>query len=65
MFKHYFEQIHNVEIWPIISLSIFFIFFVGLIIWVWRADNGYINTMKNMPLEEDNKQSIEKTKILK
>jgi hypothetical protein len=26
MFKHYFEQIQNIEIWPIISLILFFVF---------------------------------------
>jgi cbb3-type cytochrome oxidase subunit 3 len=53
MFKHYFETIDNVEIFPIISLSIFFIFFIGLIWWVIRADKGYINKMKSLPMEEE------------
>ncbi len=57
MFKHYFEQIHNVAVWPIISLTIFFIFFVCLILWVWTADKGYINGMKNLPLEADGDKS--------
>ncbi|MDX1627909.1 MAG: cytochrome C oxidase Cbb3 [Fulvivirga sp.] len=58
MFKHYFEQIHNVEVWPIISLSIFFIFFLCLVLWVWQADKGYIQTMKNMPVEGDDIQPM-------
>ena len=53
MFKYYFEQIHNVEVWPIISLSIFFIFFLGLLIWVFKTDKNYILKMSNLPLEED------------
>jgi len=53
MFKYYFEQINNVAIWPVISLIIFFTFFVGLLIYVWRADKSFINKMKNLPLEED------------
>jgi cytochrome c oxidase cbb3-type subunit IV len=65
MFKHYFEQIHNVEIWPIISLSIFFIFFVCLVLWVWQADSRYIDTMKNLPIDKDDAESIDHTKILK
>jgi hypothetical protein len=32
MFKHYFEQIQNIEIWPIISLILFFVFFTLTII---------------------------------
>ncbi len=55
MFKHYFEQIHNVEVWPIISLSIFFIFFVILIIWVIRADKNYIKSMSQLPIEDEAK----------
>lgn len=52
MFKHYFEKIHNVEVWPIISLSIFFIFFVGLIIYVVRMKKDYIEEMADMPLSD-------------
>ncbi|SHJ43696.1 hypothetical protein SAMN04488028_101111 [Reichenbachiella agariperforans] len=52
MFKYYFEQIHNVEIWPIISLSIFFVFFIGLLWWVFRVDRSYIDEMKNLPFDE-------------
>lgn len=51
MFKYYFEQVNGVEIWPIISLSIFFIFFVGLLWWVYKGvDNSYIDKMKNLPI---------------
>ena len=52
MFKYYFEQIHNVAIWPIISLSIFFIFFIGLLWWVIKADKHYITKMKNLPVDD-------------
>ncbi len=61
MFKYYFEQVHNVEIWPIISLSIFIIFFIGLLIWVYTADKSYINKMKNLPIDEVNNTSIKQT----
>ena len=54
MFKHYFEQIQNVEIWPIISLSIFFIFFLVLIIWVFKTDKSFIAEMSRLPLEGNN-----------
>ncbi len=51
MFKHYFEQLDNFQIYPLISLSIFFAFFIGLIWWVARADKNYISKMKNLPVE--------------
>ncbi len=53
MFKYYFEQIQNVAIWPIISLTIFFGFFMMLIWWLFKVDGGYISKMKNLPLEDD------------
>lgn len=53
MFKHYFEQVENVEIWPIISLAIFFGFFISLLLWVFTANKKYIKRMKNMPLENE------------
>ncbi len=54
MFKYYFEQVHNVEVWPIISLIIFFVFFVGLIAYVWKMRKDYVKHMEKMPLLDDN-----------
>ena len=52
MFKHYFERIENVETGPIISLILFFVFFVVMTIWIFRLDKKFINKMKNLPLED-------------
>ena len=57
MFKHYFEQVHNVEIWPIISLSIFFVFFVGLLVYVLCIKKDHISHMSAMPLNEDDPEN--------
>lgn len=51
MFKHYFEIIDGIDIYPIISLLIFFIFFVLLFIWVIRVDKQYIKDMEELPLD--------------
>ncbi len=51
------SQINGVEIYPIISLIIFFIFFVVMAYFVFNLDKGYISDMKNMPLEEDENDS--------
>jgi len=61
MFKYYFDRVENVEIWPIISLIIFFTFFIGLIIWLIKMDKSYINKMKNLPLENEKKVVFENT----
>lgn len=52
MFKHYFEGIENIEVGPVISLILFFVFFIGLLYWVIKADKGFINKMKEMPLDD-------------
>ena len=52
MFKYYFEQIENVAIWPIISLAIFFTFFVGLLWWVVKVDKSYIDKMSKIPFNK-------------
>ena len=52
--KNHMESIAGVDIYPIISLLIFFIFFVALFVWVITAKKEYIKTVSNLPLEKDN-----------
>ncbi len=52
MYKDILQQIDSVEIWPIISLSIFFIFFLVLLAWAFTAEKAYITRMKQLPLED-------------
>lgn len=47
------ESIEGVEIYPIISLLIFFIFFTALFWWVITARKEYIQDVSNLPLELD------------
>jgi cytochrome c oxidase cbb3-type subunit 4 len=53
MFKHYFERVAGIEFFPLLSLVIFVLFFVGLLIWVFRVNKGYIHEMSNLPLKDD------------
>lgn len=50
---HTMEQIAGVEIYPIISLLLFFIFFMVVGYMVLTADKSYIDEMKNLPLDKD------------
>lgn len=52
MFKHYFEGVENIEVGPIISLVIFFVFFLVLLYWVFKVDKGFIKKMEDMPLND-------------
>jgi len=48
------ESITGIEIYPIISLLIFFLFFVVLFWWVISAKKDYIQTVSNIPLDNQN-----------
>lgn len=63
MFKHYLARVQDVEIYPIISIIIFFTFFVGLLWWVFRSDKKYINKMSNLPLEDNNQNLHQELKL--
>lgn len=51
--KHNLESIVGVEIYPIISLLIFFIVFVTMLVYVLRIPKKNIEKISNLPLEED------------
>ncbi len=53
-FINYLESIAGIGIFPLISLSIFFTFFIVLIIWVFNVKKEHILEMKNIPLEPSN-----------
>lgn len=52
------ETISGVEIYPIISLIIFFTFFMILFWWVLTAKKEYINKVSNLPLDNNNQNDI-------
>ena len=56
--KNYMETISGIEIYPFISLLIFFTFFVILFWWVFTAKRDYINVVSNLPLENNNQNDI-------
>ncbi|WP_294736926.1 CcoQ/FixQ family Cbb3-type cytochrome c oxidase assembly chaperone [uncultured Flavobacterium sp.] len=55
--KHNMDTISGIEIYPIISLLIFFFFFVGLYTWVYTYKKEKITEMSNLPFsDEENNQ---------
>lgn len=50
------EQIDSVAMYPIISLLIFFTFFVLLFWWVFTAKKEHILEVSNIPLEDNQKE---------
>ena len=53
MYKEILQSIKNVEIWGIISLILFFHFFIGVVIKVILIDKKYIRKMEKMPLDDE------------
>lgn len=51
--KHHMDSISGIEIYPIISLSIFFVFFALLLVWVFTYSKDTINELSELPLKED------------
>ncbi|WP_117172405.1 CcoQ/FixQ family Cbb3-type cytochrome c oxidase assembly chaperone [Mariniflexile rhizosphaerae] len=52
--KNHMDSISGIEIYPIISLLIFFTFFVLLFWWVYTAKKEYLKTVSNLPLDNQN-----------
>ncbi|MAX69975.1 MAG: CcoQ/FixQ family Cbb3-type cytochrome c oxidase assembly chaperone [Flavobacteriaceae bacterium] len=52
--KHHMESITGIEIYPLISLLIFFVFFIALFYWVFTAKKEYITKVSNIPLDNQN-----------
>ena len=50
-FRRYAETIAGINVYPKISLIMFFVFFVALLWFTFRADKKYIEEQANIPLD--------------
>ena len=53
MYKNVLQSIENIQVWPVISFVIFFLFFLCLLWWVFTADRDYIEKMKGLPVDDN------------
>ncbi|TDU39668.1 hypothetical protein BXY82_1698 [Gelidibacter sediminis] len=56
--KNHMDSIAGIEIYPVISLLIFFTFFVALFWWVFTAKKDYIQRMSDIPLDNENDTTL-------
>ena len=49
--KHHMETIAGIEIYPVISFIIFFVFFIALTVYVLKVDNKVFKEISNIPLD--------------
>jgi cbb3-type cytochrome oxidase subunit 3 len=57
--KGYMESIDGVATYPMISLLIFFVFFMLLFWWVFTASKAYIKEVSELPLEKNDQPKDE------
>lgn len=52
-FIHYLETITGVQIYPLVSLLIFFVFFLLVGIYLVKVNKEHLNEAKNIPLNPE------------
>lgn len=52
MYKNVLQSIDHIAIWPVISFVIFFLFFIGLLWWVFSVKKDFIQRMSELPLND-------------
>lgn len=53
-FIHYLETISGVSIYPMISLMVFFLFFIVLLWFVMKTDKDYLRKIEQLPFDNNN-----------
>ena len=56
MFKEVLQSIEGIEFYTIVSMIIFILFFIGIAIWLLKVDKKYIQTMSELPLDNENNE---------
>jgi cbb3-type cytochrome oxidase subunit 3 len=51
-FINYLEKITGVDVYAMSSFMIFFTFFIIMTVWALKADKKLIDTLSNIPLED-------------
>lgn len=51
--KQHMSSISGIEIYPIISFVMFFLFFMAVALWVWKGNKQYFEEMAKAPLDHD------------
>lgn len=54
MYKEVLRSIENVEVFPVVSLLIFVLFFIGITIWTLCVPKDVIDHMSSLPMDDDN-----------
>ncbi|MDP5171043.1 MAG: cbb3-type cytochrome c oxidase subunit 3 [Bacteroidia bacterium] len=53
MYKDVLRSISGIDIFPVIAILIFMIFFIGLFVYVLRLDKKEVSEMASLPFDDD------------
>lgn len=59
--KQYAETIRGIDVYPIISLFIFLLFFIAVIWYVRKMDKKHVEEISNLPLDLNDENSYANT----
>lgn len=51
--KHHMETISGIEVYPVFSFIIFFLFFIACLLWVIKTDQKKLKEIAQLPLEKE------------
>ena len=51
MFGEIMSTISGITIFPLISMVLFFLIFLGIVFWTFKADKSYLKKMSELPLD--------------
>ncbi len=52
MIKNAIETLGGIDVYGIISVCFFFVFFTGMLLWAFRLKKTYLNSMRELPLDD-------------
>jgi len=54
MIKNVLENIGGVGLYGVISICLFFGFFLAMLVWVWQLKKPHVDSMRELPLHDGN-----------
>lgn len=51
--KHHLETIEGIDIYPVLSFIVFFLFFLGVLWWVFTVRRSHLRHMAELPISTD------------
>ena len=60
MEREILARVEGINLYGIVSISIFFLFFTGMLIWVFTKKKNYLDKMSGLPLDGGETNSTDK-----